>query len=106
MSIYALGESDAVAEIPMVERCELVGGPYDGFVLLPHQGGAISKWFYDQKNPEAFAGSYSLSGAPTVAMFHEIDLVWVDGPHGEAYYMMQDDVHWKAVDMEQVLEGD
>lgn len=94
-----------VADIPLVDRCELVGGPYDGFVLLPQVAGVASKWMSERNNPEAYAGSYSLSGAPTVAMFHEIDLVWVDGPHGDAYYMMQDDVHWKAVDAE-VMFGD
>lgn len=99
MSTYG----DEVAGIPLVDRVELVGGPYDGFVLLPHLGGVASKWMAEKNNPEAYAGSYSLHGAPAVAHFYEIDLVWVDGPHGEAYYMMQDDVHWKAVDMEELL---
>lgn len=90
-------------DIPLVDRCELIGGAYDGFVLYPHQEGAVSKWHHQKGDPTAFAGSWSLSGCPTMAQFHEIDLVWLDGPHGEAYYMQTDDVHWKAVDMEEIL---
>lgn len=84
---------------PLVDRCELVGGPYDGFVWFPHHDGKIvSKWYTERSNFDV-----PTSRHPTVGEFHELDLLWVDGPHGEAYYMQTDDVRWKAVDMEVML---
>lgn len=87
-------------DVPILDRCEFVGGPYDGFVWFPHHGGAVtSKWYLERSQ---FHGVPS-AGHPTSAEFHEIDLLWVDGPQGEAYYMQRDDVHWRAVDMEAMM---
>lgn len=84
---------------PLVDRCEFVGGPYDGFVWFPRSGGqVVSKWYME---PGQF--QVSTSGYPTEGQFYELDLLWVDGPHGEAYYMQRDDVHWHAVDMEVLM---
>lgn len=86
-----------------VEQCELVGGPYDGFVLLPRHAGFVSRYWREQNDPRGFMRAWSPEGHPTLAQFLELDLLLVDGERGEAYYRQSDDVRWRLVEMEELL---
>jgi hypothetical protein len=83
--------------------CELCGGPYDGFVLLPQHSGFISKYMSGRDDPEAFMQSWSAKNHPTEVEFLEMDLFRVDGPMGEAWYRQADDVRWRMIDMEAMM---
>jgi hypothetical protein len=85
------------------EQCELVGGPYDGFVLLPRYSGFVSRYMASRGDERAFMESWSPEGHPTTVQFLEVDLLLADGDRGEAYYRQADDIRWRLVDMEELL---